>query len=200
MMKEIVMKALDELKKHLVPGKLYRREQIAKWSNAVDRHLKQLQQEDYLKKLSGGLYYCPKTSAFGETPPDDRDLVESFLKDDRFLMFSSNSYNNLGLGTSQLYNETIVYNHKRHGLFKLGNRTFRFVMKHSFPTKLSGSFLLVDLMDHPDRLLEDKAKVSELLKNKLATMNIETISNMVKKYGGVKSRKILSQKTKGWLR
>ena len=33
-----------------------------------------------LQKLSQGLYYYPKESAFGKTPPDENMLVESFLK------------------------------------------------------------------------------------------------------------------------
>jgi hypothetical protein len=57
------MTKLDELKKHLKPGRAYRREELARWSTSVDRHLKQLVEQGVLKKLSGGLYACPK-----ETP------------------------------------------------------------------------------------------------------------------------------------
>jgi hypothetical protein len=38
-------------------------------------------------------------------------LVESFLKDSDFLMVKPNLYNTLGLGLTQLYNTTWVYNH-----------------------------------------------------------------------------------------
>jgi hypothetical protein len=37
----------------------------------------------------------------------------------RFLLTSPNAYNTLGVGTTQLYDKTVVYNHKRHGHFML---------------------------------------------------------------------------------
>ena len=114
------MSTLNEVKKHLRPGRVYRRVELAHWSNAVDRHLRQLQEDGTLTKLSGGLYYRPKKTAFGEAPAEDAKLVKTFLKDDRFLLTSPNAFNALGVGTTQLYNETVVYNHKRHGRFKLG--------------------------------------------------------------------------------
>ena len=106
-------------------------------SNAVDRHLRQLQDAGRLKKLSQGLYYVPRQSAYGNLPPDDSELVAAFLRDDDFLLLSPASYNTLELGGTQLYNRTVVYNHKRHGRFTFGNRTFDFRMKPRFPRKLS---------------------------------------------------------------
>ena len=41
-------------------------------------------------------------------------------------MFSPSSYNAVGLGTTQLYNQTWVYNPKRHGVFRLGKSAVRF--------------------------------------------------------------------------
>jgi hypothetical protein len=113
------MTKLDELKKHLKRGKVYRRSDLAKWSKSVDRHLEALVEEGTLQKLSQGLYYFPGESAFGMTPPEEETLIKSFLKDDRFLLTSLNAYNSLGVGTTQLYNQSTVYNHKRHGDFKL---------------------------------------------------------------------------------
>ncbi|HEY1047297.1 MAG TPA: DUF6088 family protein, partial [Bacteroidia bacterium] len=118
------MSRLKELKSKLRSGKVYRRSDLSEWSNAVDRHLKELLKEGVLEKLSQGLYYVPKTSVFGRVPPDEETLVRSFLKDNRFLILTPNSYNSLGLGTTQLYNKKVVYNHKRLGKFKLGNREF----------------------------------------------------------------------------
>jgi hypothetical protein len=89
-------------------------------------------------------------------------LIKSFLKDDRFLLTSINAYNSLGVGTTQLYNQRTVYNHKRHGDFKLGNKDFSFRVKPHFPKKATPEFLLVDLVNNLDTLAEDQ---SELLKN-----------------------------------
>src|SRR3990167_8555347 len=169
------MRTLDQVEKHLHPGAVYRRSDLEKWSKAVDRHLQQLQKKGVLTKLSGGLYYYTKKTAFGEAPANDQALIASFLKDDRFLLTTPNAYNALGVGTTQLYNETVVYNNKRHGRFKLGNRYFRFVMKHHFPVKLSKEFLLVDLVDNLQRLMEDREKVLRLVAKKAHTMDSKAL-------------------------
>ncbi len=73
------MRTLDQVEKHLHPGAVYRRSDLEKWSKAVDRHLQQLQKKGVLTKLSGGLYYYPKKTVFGEAPANDQVLVASFL-------------------------------------------------------------------------------------------------------------------------
>ncbi len=62
------MTKLEELRKHLRPGQVYRRQDLARWTNAVDRHLKQLVDEGTLTKLAGGLYGYPKQTVFGKAP------------------------------------------------------------------------------------------------------------------------------------
>ncbi len=62
------MTKLQELKKHLRPGQVYRREDLARWSNAVDRHLKQLVKEGTLTKLAGGLYSLSEGDRVRESP------------------------------------------------------------------------------------------------------------------------------------
>jgi hypothetical protein len=185
----MIMKALANLTKHLHPGAVYRRSDLEQWSTSVDRHLRQLQEQGKLRKLSGGLYYCPKKTAFGETPADDRKLVMSFLKDDRFLLTTPNAYNTLGVGTTQLYNETVVYNHKRHGRFTLGGRVFDFRVKHHFPTTLSPEFLLVDLVDHLEEIAEDKERVLHNVRKKVSSVNPKTLSKAVRDYGGLRAKK-----------
>ncbi len=187
------MKALEVVKQHLRPGGLYRRADLEQWSNAVDRHLKQLQSEGVLKKLSGGLYYCPKKTSFGDAPAEDEALVKAFLKDDRFLMTSPNLYNSLGLGTTQLYNETVVYNHKRHGRMKLGGRVFRFFNKPHFPPKLTPEFLLVDVVNNLGQLAEDTDKVLERVEKKAASMEKQSLAGAVRQYGGVRARKFFAK-------
>src|SRR3974390_2859345 len=147
---------LQELKKHLRPGRVYRREDLARWSNAVDRHLNQLVADGTLTKLAGGLFAYPKETVFGKAPAEDDKHVARFLKDDRFLLASPNAYNSLGVGTTQLYDTTVVYNHKRHGLFSFAGRTFDFRVKPSFPKTLNPEFLLVDLVNNVDRLAESQ--------------------------------------------
>ena len=187
-----MMAQLSELKKHLKRGKVYRRNELTQWSNAVDRHLAALVNEGTFLKVSQGVYYYPKESVFGKLPPEEIALVSTFLKDDRFLMTSPNAYNTLGVGTTQLYNKTTVYNHKRHGEFKLGNRTFHFQMKHHFPNTLSKEFLLVDLVNNLDQLAEDPGEVLKNVAAKVPLMDQKKLSYSVREYANIKAKKILS--------
>lgn len=183
------MTRLDELKKHLRPGRSYRRAELAAWSKSVDRDLQALVQQGFLKKLRTGMYYCPKQSAFGEVPADDRELVRTFLKDDRFLLTSPNAYNSLGLATTQLYNKSLVYNHKRHGDFELGGRTYSFRMKHYFPSQPSQEFLLVDLMNNLEELAEDQELLRHRVRERAPAMNPSRLNKAVHEYGTVATRR-----------
>lgn len=185
------MKKLEELKKQLKRGQVYRRDSLLKWSKSVDRHLEALVEDGTLEKLSQGLYYYPKLSAFGQTPPEDDVLIRSFLKDDRFLLTSLSNYNSLGVGTTQLYNEKIVYNHKRHGDFKLGNRKFSFRIKPHFPTKVTKEFLLVDLINNLELLAEDPTEVLKNVAVKVSTMDIKKLKRHVSRYGNAKTKRVL---------
>jgi hypothetical protein len=187
------MTRLQELKKHLRPGQVYRREDLAQWSTAVDRHLKQLVSDGTLTKLAGGLYLCPKRTVFGKAPPEDGKLVASFLKDRRFLLASPNAYNNLGVGTTQLYDKTVVYNHKRHGNFSLGGRTFDFRMKPSFPRTLNREFLLVELVNNLDRLAESQQEVLARVKERATSFNVPRLKRAARDYGNVKTRRFFSE-------
>lgn len=186
------MTKLQELKKRLRPGQVYRREDLAQWSNAVDRHLKQLLSDGTLIKLAGGLYAYPKQTVFGKAPAEDDKLVETFLKDDRFLLASPNAYNGLGVGTTQLYDKTIVYNHKRHGRFSLGGRTFDFRVKPSFPKKLSREFLLVDLVNNLDQLAESKEEVLARVKERTPSYDPLRLQRAAHAYGSVRTKKFFA--------
>src|SRR5258707_2164412 len=179
------MTKLDELKKRLRPGQVYRREDVARWSNAVDRHLKQLVEEGTLTKLAGGLYAYLQQTVFGKAPAEDDRLVEAFLKDDRFLLASPNAYNSLGVGTTQLYDKTVVYNHKRHGDFVLGGRKFAFRVRPSFPKSLTSEFLLVDLVNNLDQLAENKQEVLARVAEKAASCDVPRPERASHHYGNV---------------
>lgn len=182
----------DDLKKHLQQGQVYRREDLAKWSGSVDRHLGLLVKEGTLQKLSRGLYYVPEQTTFGKTPPNEEIVIRSFLKDDRFLVTSPNDYNSLGIGTTQLYNQRTVYNHKRHGKFKLGNRHFDFRIKPHFPKKLTQEFLLVDLVNNLNSLAEDREAVLRNVFSKATHMEQEKLRDSVAEYGNTKTKKLLA--------
>jgi hypothetical protein len=190
------MTKLEALKKHLRPGQVYRREDLARWSNAVDRHLKQLLADGTLTKLAGGLYAYPKETVFGKAPAEDDKLVGTFLKDHRFLLASPNAYNSLGVGTTQLYDKTVVYNHKRHGLFSLGGRAFDFRVKPAFPKALNKEFLLVDLVNNVDRLAESKNEVLARVKERAASYDVSRLQRAARNYGNVRTKKFFAEALK----
>lgn len=188
------MKKIDELKEKLQPGRIYHRKGLTRWSSAVDRHLKQLLEDGTLIKLAQGLYYCPKQTTFGAAPPDEKTLIRAFLNDDRFLITSPNVYNVLGIGTTQLYNQTVVYNHKRHGQVTLGKRTFDFHKKPFFPLTLSPEFLLVDLVNNIDRVAEDRSVLLAEVEKKASSFDQIALANAVREFGGIAAKKFFAHR------
>ena len=181
------------LKKHLKAGRLYRRGELAQWSNAVDRHLQDLVKHGEVQKLSGGVYYYPKQTVFGAVPPVDEDLVRVFLKDDRFYMASLNAYNSLGVGTTQLYNEVLVYNSKRDGHHVLNGRSFFFIKRPYFPTKPTEEFLLVDLLNNLHLLAEDKELLLANVAKKAVSLSQSQLLKAVQECGGVRAKKFFAK-------
>ncbi len=183
--------ALADLRNNLRAGDVYRRSDLAHWSNAVDRHLRQLVDSGDLMKVAGGLYTKPRKTRFGQVGPDPRKLVQAFLGDDNFLMFSPNAYNDLGVGTTQLHNDTYVYNHKRHGRFELAGRSYYFRHDRQFPKKLNEAFLLVDLVNNLKILPEDYEDVLRRVKAKALQHNPSRFQKALEAYGTVRTRKLL---------
>lgn len=177
----------DELK----PGRVYRREDLAQLSTAVDWHLRELVVAGKLKKLAQGLYHAPKQSSFGPLPPADEQVVGGFLRDKNFLVFSPSTYNAVGLGTTQLYNRTLVYNHKRHGVFLLGNRQFDFRLMPRFPKTLTLEFLYIDLLNNLDELAEDRDAVLHQARVKLPSFGAARLQRAASNFGNVATRKRL---------
>ena len=186
------MTALTELTKHLRPGQVYRRKDLARWSTSVDRHLKQLLTEGRLEKVAGGLYMAPRKTRFGNAPATPEKLVRSFLGEDRFLMVSPSAFNGLGVGTTQLHNEPVVYNRKRHGRYKLDGRTYDFRMRATVPAQLSQEVLLVDLLHNLDRLPEDRAEVLPRALERAKTMDKKRLARAVKDFGSARAERLLA--------
>jgi len=182
------MKALLQ---HIRPGAVYRRSDLEFYSSAIDRHLALLTQDGTLVKLSQGLYYAPTTSRFGPVPPDERVLIERFLNSTDFLLVKPNAYNTLGLGLTQIYNTTWVYNHKRKGEFQLNGNTFEFVIKSSFPDRLTKEFLLVDLLNNLDVLADDQQLLLKKLPGKLDGFATDELLKMTKLFGSGRTKKVV---------
>ena len=191
---------MNLLRQHIKQGEVYRRSDLEYYSTAIDRHLAQLTKEGTLIKLNQGLYFAPGYSKFGVVPPDDRLLVERFLKDEDFLLVSPNTFNSLGLGLTQLYNTTWVYNHKRRGEYKLNGKIFEFKLKSSFPKKITREYLLVDLINNLDSLAEDASKAIDKLQNTLHSFNTDALMRATQQYGTGKTKRILKSMVRNVLR
>ena len=188
-------RSFEKVAHHLKSGQVYRRENLLPYSKAVDRDLIRLILEGLLEKVAPGLYYAPKASRFGHLPPDDKALVKAFLRDDDFLLLSWNDYNSLGLGLTQLYNRTVVYNYKRHGVFKLGDKTFDFRRPtRGFPKNLTPPFLLVDLLNNLNELADENIGVLKVkIRNKLPDDLLKKAAGCAKKYGKVATKKFFAK-------
>src|SRR5215467_10679450 len=170
---------LDHLKRRLRHGRVYRREDLLPWSHSVDRHLKELTADGTLQKLRNGLYHFPRKFEFGEAPAEEHELVRAFLKSDNFVVISPNAYNQLGLGTTQLYNKRVVYNQKRHGTFTLGGLMMTFERRLNVPKQLSPEFLLVDVVNALDQLAEDRDAVMFRVREKARGMDPKKLRRAV---------------------
>ena len=182
---------MNLLRQHIKQGEVYRRSDLVYYSTAIDRHLATLTKDGTLIKLNQGLYYAPKQSKFGNVPPDDRQVVERFLKDDDFLLVSPNTFNSLGLGLTQLYNTTWVYNHKRKGEFQVNGKTFEFKLKSSFPKNITREYLLVDLLNNIEDLAEDQSQTLDKLPNNIDSFNADALMKATQLYGNGKTKRKL---------
>ena len=182
---------LTKLKASLVPGQVYRRADLAAHSSNVDRHLAKLVADGHLKRLSQGMYAAPKSTAFGEAPPEAESMVKSFLKDDHFVVYGPSQFNALGLGTTQLYNRMVVFNRKRVGEFTLGGRTYSFHRWREAPKQVTPEFLVVELLNRLDELAEDREQVVTRLKDKLHEFNRRKLLHAASRYGTLSTQKKL---------
>lgn len=185
------MRSAEKLGSAMEPGKVYRRQDLAGLTTAVDRDLQTLVRDGQVRKAHGGLYFRPRRNAFGFAPPRDEDLVRSFLKSEDFLVTSCNHFNALGLGLTQMYGETLVYNHKRSGTYVLGGKRFRFLRVPAFPRTLSREYLLVDLLNHLDRLPDDAARARRNLSPLVATLDKAALRVHLERYGRPAARRAL---------
>jgi hypothetical protein len=188
---------LEQLRRHLRPGRVYRREDLLPWSHSVDRHLKELTVDGTLQKLRTGLYYSPRKFEFGQAPADEHEVVKAFLKTDRFVVTSPNAYNQLGLGTTQLYNKRVVYNQKRHGTFPLGNRMVTFERRLNVPRQLSPEFLLVDLVNELGNLAVNQDAVLSRVREKTTEMDPKKLVRAVSLYGKYSTQKKFQKMLQG---
>lgn len=185
------LQTLERMTATLVPGHVYRRADFVDMSSNVDRHLAKLLADGKLKKLYQGVYSVPRSTPFGEALPDEKSLLRAFLNDDHFVVYSQSQFNMLGLGTTQLYNESLVFNRKRVGKFTLGERSYTFLRWREAPKELSAEFLVVQLLNRLEYLAEDHTRVLKLLQKKLTQFNTRKLLFAASHYGTLSTQKRL---------
>lgn len=188
--------AAQRIKDEMKPGQVYRTQELRPFSNNLARDLEKLVVSKELVRAAPGLYYQPKMTKVGPLPASQEELVRAFLNDGDFLLTSLDDYNPLGLGLTQLYNEAIVYNRKRHGRFVLDGRRFSFRRPRNFPPRLSKEFLYVDVLNNKDELFEDTSRLETLVAKKVRELDERKIISMAKNYGKVSIRKFFDQLAK----
>jgi len=196
--KNTVNAKLDRRWKQLA-GKVFRRKDLTNELPSVDRELALAVKAGSVRKVARGLYYVPRKTPFGDAPPSEEALVEKFLDDHHFLMFNPSCYNALGLGTTQLYNKTVVYNHKRHGKFALAGFEFDFRDKPRFPSRkqINREYLLVDMLNNLSDLAEDPETVLSNVRRKLDTLDEGRLEKMLADYGSARTRRVFLQMKSG---
>ena len=185
------MNSLEKIRGRLKPRATYRREDFINLSSNVDRHLKILVSQKALVKIQNGLYMCPEETPFGKALPEETQLLKTFLKDDRFVVYDLSLFNSLGLGLTQLHNKRIVFNRKRHGEFQFNGKHYSFYRWREAPKKLSKEFLYVEFLNRFDKLTEDNVKNKNLLKNQLKKLNQKKLWRAIQNYGKESTKKKL---------
>ncbi len=173
----------QKLFEQMKQGKVYRREELLLFSSALDRDLKDLVKGGLVRKPAAGLYYRPTKSKWGDVPASEEELVRAFLKTDDFLLTSTNAYNTLPLGLTQLSNLALVYNRRRVGQFKLGSLMYEFRRPVNYPKKLDQEFLYIDLLNNLEMLPENSDELLSALKRRLAEQPREKLLKSAALYG-----------------
>ncbi len=100
----------------------------------------------------------------------------------------------LGLGLTQIYNNTIVYNRKRHGEFALDGKVFDFRRSaQGFPKQLSQEFLLVDFVNHLKELRENTEIMQGRIKSKLSHFDSKKLHRDIKTYGKIATQRFFKE-------
>lgn len=181
----------DRLLNQMELGRVYRREELTPFSNAVDRDLKELVKKDLVRKAGGGLYYRPRPSRFGGLPAKETDVVRAFLKTDDFLMTSLNVFNQMGVGLTQLTTEYLVYNRKRVGRFELDGQKYYFKRPPNFPSheEVNEEFHFVDLLNNYDDLSDPPDGLWSSLQRRVKDFSAEDLSRVAYQYGKASAQK-----------
>lgn len=109
--------------------------------------LNELAKKGMIHYYGSGFYFRP--DYIGETviPPALEVVIKKYLGTDKFIFRNISDFNSLGLGLTQVFVTTIVYNEKISGKRQVGRRTVEF-KKMKFPIVNHDEFLVIDFLNN----------------------------------------------------
>lgn len=166
------------------PGRVFRTRELASISSNPTRTAKRWVEEGLCTRLRNGLYAIPQKTKFGCAPPDRRDLLQAFLAGAPFVVTGPPAWNTLGLGSTQMFAHTLVYNPKRSGLFNLDGRTFD-LRRIRFPEHPCVEWFVVDLLENLKSVCLDRSETEQSLVERIAegTFDPKALTRMSDEYG-----------------
>lgn len=156
---------------------------------AIIKALNRMVESDKIRKLSKGKYYKPEVTAFGELPPDKKQVVKDLLeKDGKLIGYISGYgiYNQLGL-TTQVSNSIQIGRNEYKSTIQRGIYKISFIRQKNTITKENIPLLQIldavrDIKFIPDTSTSKAAaKLLSILK-KLDQKERQTISKLALKY------------------
>ena len=168
----------------LEPGRVYRTRDLAAWSANAPRLAQRLVRDGELVQLAHGLYARPRRSHFGIVPPADDELMRAFLDGGPFVFTGPEYWNALGLGSTAVYAQQLVYNTKRSGMFQLGGRSF-LLRRVAFPAEPSPEWYAIDLLEHADEAGVARSEIAAALATSVlrGRFDRQRLREMATRYG-----------------
>ncbi|MFO6420962.1 hypothetical protein ACLBKS_12225 [Hylemonella sp. W303a] len=176
----------------LEPGKVYRREDLVCDLVFTDHRIRQLVAQGSLEKITQGLYHYRGTSPRNYSPLTSKSLLEGFLGMGDFLLLPWQEYLSLGLNLTPKFDMHLVYNRKRHGIFRLGEVTFDVRRRSRYPAQITPEFLLVDLLNNMDFFTEDSSRIQRDIRALIHKFDGHGLLKMAQDYGKVSTYKYIS--------
>ena len=146
----------------MTPGRVYRTHELLAFAANPSRWAKRLVEQGVLRQPYHGLYYVPVPSNFGPVGPRPEELLRAYFHGEPFLITGPYFWNALGLGTTQMFAVSLVYNHKITGIVAVGGSRYWF-RRVRFPSPPPIEWFIVDLLHNERHMGEDTNGLDGLL-------------------------------------
>jgi hypothetical protein len=178
----------------LVPGRVYRTEDLARWGANPTRLAQRLVGEGRLRRLAHGLFHAPLRTRFGDAPPTAEAVLRALLKGDDYVFTGPERWNALGLGTTAVLPSRLVYNRRRTGEFDLPGQRLQ-LRRVAFPKRPTPEWYVVDLLENLRLAGADAAGVEKRLRAALVRkrFDIGALRAAAGRYGTQRTRELVER-------